>query len=102
MDQEDVLGSPQLPPSPVVRLQYHGAVYDSSIRILPTIDNKDLYQAAKDLANLPEDSPISLLRLDHKGELVTNPRVLIDGELLEIMEGDPHECMEEKMLSHCY
>ncbi|GJJ69316.1 putative hydrolases of HD superfamily [Entomortierella parvispora] len=88
--QDDVAVSSQATPS-VVKLQYNGAVYDNSIRILPTIDNKELYNAARNLANLPKDTPISLLRLDHKGELVTNPRTLIDGELLEIIEGNPDE-----------
>ncbi|KAF9426082.1 HD domain-containing protein 2 [Podila epigama] len=88
---EDVVGSPHSPPSPVVKLQYKGAVYDSSIRVLPSLDNKDLYQHAHNLANIPSDSIISLLRLDFKGELVTDPRHLVDGELLEIIEGSPDE-----------
>ena len=96
--QENVVGSPEVCPSPVVKLQYHGAVYDNSIRILPSIDNKGLYEAARSLANFPEDTPISLLRLDHKGELVTNPKSLIDGELLEIMEGSPDERMKTLLL----
>lgn len=91
--QEDIVGSHQVCPSPVVKLQYHGAVYDNSIRVLPGINNNELYQAARNLANFPEDTPISLLRLDHKGELVTTPRSLVDGELLEIMEGNPDERM---------
>ncbi|KAF9154803.1 HD domain-containing protein 2 [Linnemannia schmuckeri] len=86
---DNVLGSSQIPPSPVVKLQYHGAVYDSSIRILPGTDNKQLYDAARNIASFPQSTPVSLLRLDHSGELVTDPRLLNDGELLEIMEGTP-------------
>ncbi|KAG0092991.1 HD domain-containing protein 2 [Podila epicladia] len=88
---EDVVGSPLLPPSPVVKLQYEGAVYDSSIRILSSTTSKDLYHSAKNLANLPEETCISLLRLDHKGEIVTNPHILVDGELLEILQGAASE-----------
>ncbi|KAG0024866.1 HD domain-containing protein 2 [Podila clonocystis] len=88
---EDVVGSPQLPPSPVVKLQYRGAVYDNSIRILSTSTSRDLYHSAKNLANLPEETRISLLRLDFKGEIVTDPHVLVDGELLEILEGAASE-----------
>ncbi|KAF8935053.1 HD domain-containing protein 2 [Dissophora ornata] len=88
---EDVVGSAHTPPSPVVRLQYNGAVYDTSIRILPQTDNKALYQAATSLANLPDDATISLLRLDHQGEFVADPHILNDGELLEILEGSPEE-----------
>ncbi|KAF9135254.1 HD domain-containing protein 2 [Mortierella sp. 14UC] len=87
----DVLGSSQIPPSPVVKLQYHGAVYDSSIRILPGTDKKQLYDAARNIASFPSSTPISLLRLDHQGELVTDPRLLNDGELIEIMEGAPDD-----------
>ncbi|KAG0322270.1 HD domain-containing protein 2 [Linnemannia gamsii] len=86
---DNVLGSSQIPPSPVVKLQYHGAVYDNSIRILPGTDNKQLYDAARNIASFPSSDPISLLRLDHGGELVTDPRLLNDGELIEIMEGNP-------------
>ncbi|KAG0050647.1 HD domain-containing protein 2 [Gryganskiella cystojenkinii] len=89
--EQDMLGSPHLPPSPVVKLQYNGAVYDNSIRVLPNTDNKELYKLARNLANFPEDTPITLLRLDRKGELVNNPRDLVDGELLEILEGHPNE-----------
>ncbi|KAF9991100.1 HD domain-containing protein 2 [Mortierella antarctica] len=88
---DDVVGSSQACTSPVVKLQYNGAVYDNSIRVLPGIDSKELYTAARSLANFPEGTPISLLRLDHQGEIVANPRVLEDGELLEIMEGLPEE-----------
>ncbi|KAI1297781.1 hypothetical protein EDD11_006929 [Mortierella claussenii] len=88
---EDVVGSAHMAPSLVVRLQYNGAVYDNSIRVLPQTDTKELYSSAKNLANLPEDVVVSLLRLDSQGELVTNPRVLNDGELLEIIEGSPDE-----------
>ncbi|KAF9583351.1 HD domain-containing protein 2 [Lunasporangiospora selenospora] len=90
-NSSDLLGSPQGPPSPVVKLQYKGAVYDSSLRVLPSLNNQDLYDAAKNIANLSRDTPVSLLRLDHFGELVTNPRQLKDGELIEIMEGAPEE-----------
>ncbi|KAG0297955.1 HD domain-containing protein 2 [Linnemannia gamsii] len=86
---DDMLGSSQIPPSPVVKLQYHGAVYDNSIRILPGTNNKELYDAARNVASFPSSEPISLLRLDHGGELVTDPRLLNDGELIEIMEGTP-------------
>ncbi|KAF9381103.1 HD domain-containing protein 2 [Podila verticillata] len=88
---EDVVGSHDLSPSPVVKLQYKGAVYDSSIRILPTLTSKELYHSAKNLANLPEESRISLLRLDFKGEIVTDPHTLVDDELLEILEGAASE-----------
>ncbi|KAF9192179.1 HD domain-containing protein 2 [Haplosporangium sp. Z 767] len=88
---DSIAGSSQNSTSPVVRLQYNGAVYDNSIRVLPNIDNSELYHAARSLANFPESTPISLLRLDHHGELVSNPRCLIDGELLEIMEGTPED-----------
>ncbi|KAF9107496.1 HD domain-containing protein 2 [Mortierella sp. GBA35] len=87
----DILGNPQVPPSPVVKLQYHGAVYDNSIRILPGTDNKQLYDAARNIASFDASTPISLLRLDHRGELVTEPRLLNDGELIEIMEGNPDD-----------
>ncbi|KAF9210575.1 HD domain-containing protein 2 [Podila verticillata] len=80
-----------MPPSPVVKLQYRGAVYDSSIRILPTLTSKELYHSAKNLANLPEETRISLLRLDFKGEIVTDPHTLVDDELLEILEGAASE-----------
>ncbi|KAG0237161.1 HD domain-containing protein 2 [Actinomortierella wolfii] len=73
--------------SPVVKIQYRGAVYDSSIRLRPGAVTKDLYEQAKSIANLPEANPISLLRVDHKGELVTKLNDLNDGELLEIVEG---------------
>lgn len=88
---EDVVGSPHNPSSPVVRLQYKGAVYDNSIRILPNTSSKEFHHAAKSLANLPEHIAVSLLRLDHQGELVTDVRALKDGELLEIMEGSPED-----------
>ncbi|KAF9296886.1 HD domain-containing protein [Linnemannia elongata] len=88
---DNVLGSSQIPPSPVVKLQYHGAVYDSSIRILPGTDNKEFYDAARNIASFPQSTPISLLRLDRSGELVTEPRLLNDGELIEIMEGNPDD-----------
>ncbi|KAG0262048.1 HD domain-containing protein 2 [Mortierella polycephala] len=88
---DSIVDPPQTSTSPVVRLQYNGAVYDNSIRVLPNITNKELYHAARSLANFPESTPISLLRLDHHGELVSNPRRLIDGELLEIMEGTPED-----------
>ncbi|KAK3842070.1 MAG: HD domain-containing protein [Linnemannia gamsii] len=87
----DVLGSSQIPPSPVVKLQYHGAVYDNSIRILPGTDKKQLHDSARNVASFPSSTPISLLRLDHQGELVTDPRLLNDGELIEIMEGSPDD-----------
>lgn len=90
---DNVLGSSQIPPSPVVKLQYHGAVYDSSIRILPGTDNKEFYDAARNIASFPQSTPISLLRLDRSGELVTEPRLLNDGELIEIMEGNPDDGM---------
>lgn len=88
---EDVVGSPHQSTSPVVKLQYEGAVYDTSIRVLPTTTSKDLYHSAKNLANLPEETRISLLRLDFRGEIVTDPHVLVDGELLEILEGAASE-----------
>ncbi|KAG0213059.1 HD domain-containing protein 2 [Mortierella sp. GBA30] len=88
---DDAMGTAQESTSPVVKLQYNGAVYDNSIRVVPGIDIRELYDAARSLANFPEDISISLLRLDHQGEIVTNPRVLEDGELLEIMEGSPEE-----------
>ncbi|KAF9909895.1 HD domain-containing protein 2 [Linnemannia zychae] len=87
----DILGSPQIPPSPVVKLQYHGAVYDNSIRILPGTNKKQLYDAARNVSSFPSSTPISLLRLDRQGELVTDPRHLQDGELIEIMEGTPDD-----------
>ncbi|KAG0002756.1 HD domain-containing protein 2 [Modicella reniformis] len=93
---EDVVG----PPSLVVRLQYKGAVYDTSILVMPTTDNKELYQAAKRIANLTKDTAISLIRLDHLGELVTDPRILLDGELLEIMEGSTED--PESIADHMY
>ncbi|KAF8948181.1 HD domain-containing protein 2 [Haplosporangium gracile] len=86
---DNVLDSSQSPPSPVVKLQYHGAVYDSSIRILPGTDNKQFYDAARNIASFPQSTPISLLRLDHSGELITDPGLLNDDELIEIMEGTP-------------
>ncbi|KAG9065862.1 HD domain-containing protein 2 [Linnemannia hyalina] len=88
---DNLLGSPQIPPSPVVKLQYHGAVYDNSIRILPGTDNKQLSDDARNVASFPQSVPISLLRLDRGGELVTDPRLLNDGELIEIMEGTPDD-----------
>jgi len=87
----DLLGNPPTPPSPVVKLQYRGAVYDNSIRILPGTDNNQLYDAARNIASFPPSTPISLLRLDRHGELVTNPEHLNDGELLEVMEGTPDD-----------
>ncbi|KAG0227969.1 HD domain-containing protein 2 [Mortierella sp. GBA43] len=84
---EDVVGWPHNPSSPVVKLQYRGAVYDNSIRVLPSTTSKELYHAAKGLANIPESTRVTLLRIDHQGDLVTDPRVLKDGELLEIIEG---------------
>ncbi|KAF9362768.1 HD domain-containing protein 2 [Mortierella sp. NVP85] len=86
---EDVVGTPYNPTSPVVKLQYEGAVYDNSIRIMPDTTIQHLYHAAKSLASFSEDTVASLIRLDHQGELVTNPRLLKDGELLEIMKGSP-------------
>ncbi|KAG0344053.1 HD domain-containing protein 2 [Podila humilis] len=86
---ENVVGSPKISPSPVVKLQYSGAVYDSSIRVLPSLDNKALYQAVCNIANIEPTVCVSLLRLDHRGDLVTDPRVLVDGELLELLEGSP-------------
>jgi hypothetical protein len=91
---EDVVG--YNPSSPVVKLQYRGAVYDNSIRVLPTTTTKDLYHAAKGLANIPESTRVSLLRIDHQGDLVTDPRVLRDGELLEIIEGSTDDRKEQK------
>ncbi|KAF9124508.1 HD domain-containing protein 2 [Mortierella sp. GBA39] len=88
---DNLLGSHQIPPSPVVKLQYHGAVYDNSIRILPGTDNKQLSDDARNVASFPQSTPISLLRLDRGGELVTDPRLLNDGELIEIMEGTPDD-----------
>lgn len=96
---DNVLGGSQIPPSPVVKLQYHGAVYDNSIRILPGTDNKELYDAARNIASFPSSEPISLLRLDHGGELVTDPRLLNDGELIEIMEGAPDNGMIDSLSS---
>ncbi|KAF9398068.1 HD domain-containing protein 2 [Mortierella sp. AD011] len=87
----DIGGSLLGPYTAVVNLQYKGAVYDTSIRILPQTDTKGLYLAAKVMANIPESTPVSLIRLDHHGEYVTNPRVLNDGELLEILEGSVEE-----------
>jgi hypothetical protein len=87
----DILGSSQIPPSPVVRLQYHGAVYDSSIRVLPGTNNDQLCDAVREITSFPPSTPISLLRLDHQGELVTDPRLLNDGELIEVMEGAPED-----------
>ncbi|KAF9976056.1 HD domain-containing protein 2 [Actinomortierella ambigua] len=73
--------------SPVVKIQYRGAVYDTSIRLRPGTTIKDLYERAKGIANLPEDTVISLLRVDHRGSVVTNSSHIRDGELLEIVEG---------------
>jgi hypothetical protein len=86
---EDVVGTPYNPSSPVVKLQYEGAVYDNSIRIMPDTSINQLYHAAKSLASFSDDTVASLIRLDYQGELVTNPRMLKDGELLEIMKGSP-------------
>ncbi|KAG0311511.1 HD domain-containing protein 2 [Dissophora globulifera] len=86
-------GSSHISSSPVVKLQYKGAVYDNSIRILPQTNHKELYQNATSLANLLDNATISLLRLDHLGELVTDPHLLNDGELLEIMEGSPEDAI---------
>ncbi|KAF9902626.1 hypothetical protein BX616_001872 [Lobosporangium transversale] len=85
------VGSSHLLASPVVKLQYNGAVHDNSIRILPQIDQIGLYSTAKNLANLSEDAIVSLIRLDFNGELVTDPHTLNDGELLEVLEGSPEE-----------
>ncbi|KAG0248764.1 HD domain-containing protein 2 [Actinomortierella ambigua] len=82
----DLVSSPTAT-SPVVRIQYCGAVYDTSIRLRPGDTIKDLYEQAKGIANLPEDTIISLLRVDHKGSIVTTSSHLNDGELLEIVEG---------------
>ncbi|KAF9101653.1 HD domain-containing protein 2 [Mortierella sp. AM989] len=87
----DIVGSSLEPHTTVVKLQYKGAVYDSSIRILPQTDTKELYLAAKAIANLPENTIVSLLRLDHRGEYVTSPRALKHGELLEIIEGSSED-----------
>ncbi|KAF9199062.1 HD domain-containing protein 2 [Haplosporangium sp. Z 27] len=89
--ERDTVGPSFEPHTTVVKLQYKGAVYDSSIRILPQTDNKELYSFARNIANLSEDTVVSLLRLDHHGEYVSNPRVLKNGELLEIIEGSPEE-----------
>ncbi|KAF9439262.1 HD domain-containing protein 2 [Entomortierella beljakovae] len=85
----DTIGSPLEPHTIVVKLQYKGAVYDSSIRVLPQTHINDLYLAAKNIANIPENAVVSLLRLDNNGEYVSNSRDLHNGELLEIIEGSP-------------
>ncbi|KAF9921607.1 HD domain-containing protein 2 [Linnemannia zychae] len=87
----DVLGKTQILPSIVVRLQYHGAVYDNTIRVLSTTDNDTLYNEARNIASFPSSIPVSLLRLDYQGEIVTDPRQLNNNELLEIMEGSPDD-----------